>query len=123
MQGEMVRWKDLGHENADQFLLRIDPEARAIETAPGVSTDRGRLVLAGSGHNAEAVTEAVGWRHEFEVTDLVAGHLPNRFRLQDTNAVPLAAIQEHLQKAGVIRGACSETRAARTVAAAPGTGR
>ena len=42
----MARWKDLGHENPHQLLLRIDPEARVVETAPTRAAFRWRHLVA-----------------------------------------------------------------------------
>ena len=116
-QPGLIRGKKLRHEDADQFLLRIDPEASVVETAPIVRPNRSYLVLARPSHNAETKTEAVGWRHKLEVANLVASHFPDGFRLQNASAVPLAAVQEHLEKASVIGSGRSQARSAGTVAA------
>src|SRR5215475_10689361 len=118
----MVRGKKLRHEDADQFLLRIDPEASAVETAPTVRPNRSHLVLARTSPNAKTVTEAHSWRHKLEVANLVARHFPDGCRLQNASTVPLAAVQEHLEKASVIGSARSEARSTGTVAALPPVG-
>src|SRR5262245_33292062 len=103
----MVRGGKLRHEDADQFLIRIDPEARGVETAPIVRPNRSHLVLARTSHNAKTITEAVCWQHKLEIANLVASHFPDGCRLQNASAVPLAAVQEHLEKASVIGSARS----------------
>jgi hypothetical protein len=50
----------LHHENGNQFLLRIDPEVGAGDTAPGKITDRTRQWIAAAvraNREAEAETE------------------------------------------------------------------
>src|SRR5579863_5348147 len=122
MESQMIRGEKLRHEDADQFPLRIDPEAGIVETAPRVRPNRSHLVLARTSHNAKTVTEAVGWRHKLEVANLVARHFPDGGRLQNASAVPLAAVQEHLEKASVIGSARRQARSAGTVAALPPVG-
>src|SRR5580693_8644073 len=103
----MIRGEKLCHKDADQFLFRVDPEASAVEAAPIVRPGRRHLVLVRTGHNAKTVTEAVRGRHTLEVANLVASHFPDGCRLQYLRAVPLAAVQEHLEKASVIGSARS----------------
>ena len=98
-----IRIVGLDQENTDNFFFRIDSEVCAVSAIPAVAA-RGNALVGGDGVvddlHAEAVGaagqatgEGVGHKHR--------GHQLERFGAQQTLAIALAAVQQHLDELGV----------------------
>jgi hypothetical protein len=83
VEGEVIPWEKLGHEDGDQVLVGIDDEVSVEHAAPGIAANaRDFGGLAGGSGDAETKAELVavigeGWG---KIADLVCGHLGDRFR-------------------------------------------
>src|SRR5262249_36843996 len=99
----------LGHPHDDHLLLRIDPERRAGGATPPILAGRsGPPVESRLLANGEAEAEAVAARQDRQrhpdVAEVVRCHLRHGGAAEDAGPVELAAVQEHLAEARVVRG-------------------
>jgi len=97
----------LHHKHTDQFLRRVDPEARTRRATPVVFT--GRTQLADSSRierNRKAQAESVTRVIEFPLQGacMVNCHQLHRFRGQQPHAIQFAPVQEHLAESQVVSG-------------------
>ena len=117
-QGIAVRhagvWWNLDHLHRDQFLGRIDPEVGAPDAAPVEAADGARQKAelrigangeaqapAGPDARAHILAEHAGESHIGRKG--VRRHPPYGIGREDARPVELAAIQQHLAEAQVIR--------------------
>src|SRR5690606_19367429 len=108
--------RPLRHEDADQVLLRVDPEARA----PGAGPHRIAFRAGDPAHavvkpDAETETKAITWSRG---ADRASAHPDRVLRKHELDAllgqvpltVELAAVDHHLREAEIILGGADEAR-------------
>ena len=119
------RARGLGHEDADQLLLRINPEVGAREATPHVLAGRpggpGEARLPPDGE-AEAKSVArrpeeqfAGLEHRIKLAQVIRGHEGDGAAAQHAHPVEPATIEQHLGKAAVVGGGGDPARATRVV--------
>src|SRR5262245_20147681 len=95
--------KDLDHEDADQFFLRINPESRSCCTAPIVFTRRAHhSCFTGSFADREPESESSTEPHPREGPQVVAAHQLNSLPAEKPLSVVLPVVQHHLAESQVV---------------------
>ncbi len=115
------RARGLGHEDADQLLLRINPEVGARETTPHVLAGRsGGPREARLPPDGEAEAEGVARRPEeqfagrerrVELAQVIRGHEGHGAAAQHAHSVEPATVEQHLGEAEVVGGGGDPARA------------
>src|SRR5262245_9422901 len=111
----------LRHQHGDHLVLRVHPERRAGRTAPAILADRARHGRdARRRADGESETEAIPLAHAAARDDLhraqmIGRHERHGGRAEQTRAVELAAVEQHLREARVVRRRPRAARAAGVV--------
>ncbi len=92
---QMIVGEDLGHQDPDEFFLRIDPIVSVKDSTPRIRTDR-CTIRAGSsiGDNSKTKSEAVAMASErdLHVADLVLRHECDGLWFEDSRSIEYTTV-------------------------------
>src|SRR5258705_9648847 len=94
----------LNHQDGDEIFCRVNPETRAERAVPAItSIGEPRVPRAEVGDDANAETPSLtGLSAGQRVGDMNGGHQLDGARCEQTPAIQLSAVEQHLREAKVV---------------------
>src|SRR6267378_2110387 len=112
-------WLVLRHQDDDHLLLRVDPERGAGRASPAVLAGGSwRSVEARFLPHRESEPErvaAIEVARDPDVTEMVRRHVAHRRAAQQSDAVEVATVEQHLAEARIVARRRRGARAARVI--------